>query len=88
MRSLFVTNATLYSLLQTVRANTVPDNQTLAGRIAALQAALDSKFAAQQADLDAKIAILVAKLDQISAQVTGPETGDLHLATAIITPKE
>jgi hypothetical protein len=88
MRSLFVTNATLYGLLQTVRANTVPDNQTLASNIALLRSDLDIKFLALQADLDAKIAILDAKLDQISAQVTGPETVNLNLKTATITPKE
>jgi hypothetical protein len=88
MRSFLVTNSTLYGLLQTVHANTVPDNEAIAASITDLCSDVDAKVAALQADLDNKFAILSAKLDQISAQVTGPETVNLNLETATITPKE
>lgn len=95
-----MTNSTLYgllervySLIEAVRANTIPDNATLASSIAAaclgvetkVQADLDDKFTALQADLDDKFTILSTKLNQISAQVTGPETGDTNPATAKIS---
>lgn len=94
-----MTNSTLYSLLQTVHANQtqiiIPDLRALASDLATLAAALENlksdlanDLTALKSDLIGELAILSAKLDQISAQVTGPETGDLNLDTATITPKE
>jgi hypothetical protein len=84
MSRILVTNATLYSLLQTVNVTVMtvhanqkqiimPDLQTLALRIMALES---------------KLAVLDAKLDQISLQVTPPETGNFNPETATITHKE
>jgi C4-dicarboxylate-specific signal transduction histidine kinase len=90
-----VSNATLYSLLQTVHANQtkydIPDLSALLRDVAALPASiatLSANLATLRSDLDSKLALLDAKLDQISAQVTPPETVNLNLETATITPKE
>jgi hypothetical protein len=73
-----VSNATLYSLLQTVHANQtkydIPDLNALVKSAAALV----TDVMLLRADLDSKFALLDAKLDQISAQVTPPETGDFN----------
>jgi hypothetical protein len=80
-----VSNATLYSLLQTVHANQtkydIPDLSALVKSVAALAdsiAILSAGLATLRSDLDSKFALLDAKLDQISAQVTPPETGDFN----------
>jgi hypothetical protein len=83
-----VSNATLYSLLQTVHANQtkydIPDLSALLKDVAALAASVATLsanlagLATLRSDLDSKFALLDAKLDQISAQVTPPETGDFN----------
>jgi uncharacterized phage infection (PIP) family protein YhgE len=80
-----VTNATLYSLLEAVDKlqQTVHANQ-LKYDIPELAATL-ADISTLRSDLDAKLDAMNAKLDQIIAQVTPPETGDLNLATGIIT---
>jgi hypothetical protein len=90
-----VSNATLYSLLQTVHANQtkydIPDLSVLVKNVPALTAGITAladlavSIANLRADLDSRIALLDAKLDQISAQVTPPETGDTNVATAEIS---
>jgi hypothetical protein len=81
MQSLFVTNSTLYSLLQTVHAN---QTQEIIPKLSTV-VTLRSDIAALRSELTAILASLDAKLDQISLQVTPPETVDLNLDTAIIT---
>jgi hypothetical protein len=85
MENAIVSNATLYSLLQTVHANQtkydIPDLGALLKEAAALAdsiATLSAGLATLRSDLDSKFALLDAKLDQISAQVTPPETGDFN----------
>jgi hypothetical protein len=88
MQSLFVTNSTLYSLLETVHANQlkydIPELAALVQRTISLEQDLIKAWS----DLNSQIAILNGKLDQIIAQVTSPETGDFNPQTAVITPKE
>jgi hypothetical protein len=92
MQSLFVTNSTLYSLLQTVHLNQtqiiIPQGHENAVAIEHIDlgvAQLRIDLAALRADLDNKFAVLEAKLDQIIAQVTPPETGDTNPETAKIS---
>jgi hypothetical protein len=80
----------MFSLENTIHANQteiiIPDLAALDGT--ALRMDLDSKFAALDAKIamvDANLAVIdtiltamEAKLDQISAQVTPPETGDFN----------
>jgi hypothetical protein len=88
-----VSNATLYSLLQTVdkllqkvsaELDTVHANQTqiIIPDLAALDGtALRMDLAA----INATLITMGAKLDQIIAQVTPPETGDSNVETAKIS---
>jgi hypothetical protein len=73
-----VTNATLYSLLQTVYKllQTMHLNQTQI--IIPDLASQTTNLAALQIDIDLKLAALDAKLDQLIVQVTPPETGDFN----------
>jgi hypothetical protein len=73
-----VSTATLYSLLQTVHANQLKYDIPELAAILAKIAALPTEIAALRDDFDSKFALLDAKLDQISAQVTPPETGDFN----------
>jgi hypothetical protein len=57
----------------------IPDLAALDGT--ALRMDLDSKFAV----INTTLIALGAKLDQISAQITPPETGDTNVATAKIS---
>jgi hypothetical protein len=72
-----VTNATLYSLMQKA--------YNLLDTVHANQLKYDIP---QLAALITKLAALDAKLEQILLQVTPPETVNLNLETATITPKE